>query len=193
MKSVYFKSLLIIALLTLGVVMAIGGCGGSGTATTVSTRTTALPASATTTTTMQLASIPLDELSTFESKDPFIQQALAPTSTTTGTGPSGSTTTTKPGTTSTTKKPGTTSTTVPTTVTSPTHKLKVLSIDVINGIPVVTFQVDGTVYADKKVGDSVSTSWGGIKVLAIDPQAQTVTLLHGSEVRTLGVGQQILK
>lgn len=191
MKSVYLKSLIVIVLVAFGVAVAIGGCGGSGSTTTVSTRTAVLPATATTTTTMQLASIPLDELSTFESKDPFIQQALAPTTTTTGTG---STTTTKPGTTTTkTTKPGTTSTTVPTTVTSPTHKLKILSIDVINGTPVVTFQVDGTVYADKKVGDSVSTSWGGIKVLAIDPQAQTVTLLHGSEVRTLGVGQQILK
>jgi hypothetical protein len=190
MKSFYLKSLIIIVLVAVGVAMAIAGCGGSGTTTTVSTRTTVLPVTATTTTTTALVSIPLDELSTFESKDPFIQQALAPTTTTTGTG---STTTTKPGTTSTTKKPGTTSTTVPTTVTSPTHKLKVLSIDVMNGTPVVTFQVDGTVYADKKVGDSVSTAWGGIKVLAIDPQAQTVTLLHGSEVRTLGVGQQILK
>lgn len=190
MKSAYLKSLVIIVLVIFGVAMAVAGCGDSGSTATVSTSTTVLAATATTTTTIQLASIPLDELSTFESKDPFVQQALAPSTTTSGTG---TTTTTKPGTTSTTKKPGTTSTTVPTTVTTPTHVLKILSIDVINGTPVVTFQVDGTVYADKKVGDTVSTSWGQIKVLAIDPQAQTVTLLHGSEVRTLGVGQQILK
>jgi hypothetical protein len=195
MKSFYLKRLVIVVLVTVVVAMAIGGCGGSGAATTTATtRATAPPATATTTTTMEIASIPLDELSTFESKDPFIQQAQATTtvtgSTTTGTG--ATTTTAKPGTTTTTRS-GTTSTTVPTTVTSPTHKLKILSIDVITGTPVVTFQVDGTVYADKKVGDSVSTAWGGIKVLAIDPQAQTVTLLHGSEVRTLGVGQQILK
>jgi hypothetical protein len=78
-------------------------------------------------------------------------------------------------------------------VTSATHSLKVLSIDVVNGTPVVTFEVDGTTYADKEVGDVFNTSWGQIKVISINPQAQTVTFLHGSEVRTMGVGQEITK
>jgi hypothetical protein len=194
MKSPHIKYAIVLALVALAVAVAIAGCGGGGaTAATSTTRVTTLPSTATTTTTI-LAELPLDELSTFEAKDPFIQQAIAPSTTTSGTG---STTTTHGNTTTThattTTHGGTTSTTVPTTVTSPTHTLKVLSIDVINGVPVVTIQVDGTVYADKKVGDSFSTSWGGIQILAINPQAQTVTLLHGSETRTLGVGQSILK
>jgi hypothetical protein len=195
MKSSYVKALVVLALVAAGLALAIGGCGGGGAAaTSTTTRRAALPSTATTTTTI-LAALPLDELSTFDSKDPFIQQAVPTTakpSTTTGTG---STTTSHSTTTlhTTTTHSGSTSSTVPTSVTSPSHSLKVLSIDVITGTPVVTVQVDGTVYADKKVGDSFSTAWGGIKILAIDPQGQTVTLLHGSETRTLRSGQSILK
>jgi hypothetical protein len=196
MKSFHIKAIVVVALVVTGLVLAIGGCGGGGAAATSTTASSAvLPSTATTTTTV-LAALPLDELSTFESKDPFIQQAVpttAASSTTTGTGPtttSHSTTTTQH---TTTTHSGSTSSTIPTSVTSPSHSLKVLSIDVINGTPVVTIQVDGTVYADKKVGASFSTGWGGIKILAIDPQAQTVTLLHGSETLTLRVGQSILK
>jgi hypothetical protein len=58
---------------------------------------------------------------------------------------------------------------------------------------VCTFEVDRVVYQDKKVGDVVSTSWGQIKVLAINTQTQSVTFQHGSESRTLSVGQQIVK
>jgi len=39
----------------------------------------------------------------------------------------------------------------------------------------------------------VSTSWGQIKVIDIDPDTQTVILLHGSETRVMQVGQAILK
>jgi hypothetical protein len=198
MKSSHIKALVVLVLVVVAVVLAIGGCGGGKTAVTsasATTRGTVLPSTATTTTV--IAALPLDELSTFESKDPFIQQAVPTTASSSTTTTPGQTTTTRSSTTTTrntsTTRSGTTSTTVPTTVTSPSHSLKVLSIDVINGTPVVTIQVDGTVYADKKVGASFSTGWGGIKILAIDPQAQTVTLLHGSETRTLGVGQSILK
>ena len=60
-------------------------------------------------------------------------------------------------------------------------------------MPVVTFEVDGVVYQNKAVGAVVSTSWGQIKVVAIDADGQTVTLLHGSETRVMSVGQQFLK
>jgi hypothetical protein len=42
-------------------------------------------------------------------------------------------------------------------------------------------------------GDTVSTSFGQIKVLDINTSSQTVTLLHGSETELLSVGQTILK
>ena len=35
----------------------------------------------------------------------------------------------------------------------------------------------------------VDTDWGQIKVLAIDPGAQTVTILHGDDTLVLRVGQ----
>jgi len=133
----------------------------------------------------------VDELSTFQSKDPFRQQALPPTSTTAGTG--STTTTSSGGTTTTTSGGGTTSTTHPSGVTTPLHSLKVLSIDEVNGEPVVTFEVDGVIYEDTHEGDVVSTSWGQIEVVEIDPVAQTVTFLHGSETRTLAVGEEFLK
>ena len=78
-------------------------------------------------------------------------------------------------------------------MTTPLHSLKVLSIDEVNGEPVVTFEVDGVVYEDKHEGDVVSTSWGQIEVVEIDAANQTVVFLHGSETRTLAVGEQFLK
>jgi len=55
----------------------------------------------------------------------------------------------------------------------------------------VTFQVDGTVYQNKRVGDVVSSNWGQIKVLEITPSSRIVTLLHGSETLVLSQGQVV--
>lgn len=175
-------------LLALAIALLVVGCTSGGDDTT--TTTTQLAGSETTTTTAALTgdttSVALDELSTFQSKDPFKQQAVPPTTATTSGGGSGSTT-------STTSGSGTTSTTKPSGVKDPLHSMKVLSIDVVNGVPVVTFEVDDVIYEDKKEGDVVSTSWGQIEVVSIDPDSQTVVFLHGSETRVLQVGQEFLK
>lgn len=174
-------------LLALAFSVLLGGClfgGDEGPATTE----TVVPQSEPAPTDASPAPVVLDELSTFKSKDPFKQQALPPTTTTTTTGGSGSTTSTTSGGGSTT-----TSTTNPSGVNTSLHSLKVLSIDIINGTPVVTFEVDDVVYEDKKEGDVVDTTWGQIEVVDIDPEDQVVVFLHGSETRTLSVGQEFLK
>ena len=61
----------------------------------------------------------------------------------------------------------------------------------VGGAPAVTFQVDGSVYKDKRVGDVVSTSWGQIKVLDLSSSSKIATLLHGSETLILSVGQVV--
>ena len=68
-----------------------------------------------------------------------------------------------------------------------------LSITVSNGTAMATFEVDGKVYADKKVGDVFSTGWGDIGVIAINVDAQTVTIVHGDQTLVLHVGQVIIK
>jgi hypothetical protein len=73
------------------------------------------------------------------------------------------------------------------------HSIKVLSIDSQNGVASVTLVVDGKTYADKKVGDTISTDWGQIKVVSINASAQTVVILHGDEQLTLQVGQSYAK
>jgi len=188
---------IVLALLLAAGIVALSGCmgiGGGGEepadTTVVSTSDTLAEGDAETQTATTLVS--LDSMSTFKSKDPFVQQALPPTTTTTGSGGTTSTTTTTGSSTSTTES-GTTSTTQPSEVDTPLHSLRVLSIDVINDTPVVTFEVDGTVYEDREIGDIVSTSWGDIEVVDIDAGAQLVTFLHGSETRILGTGQEFLK
>jgi len=73
------------------------------------------------------------------------------------------------------------------------HTLAVTSISAQNGTGLATFEVDGKTYADKKVGDVFSTGWGEIKVVAIDVDAQTVTILHGDQTLTLRAGQVVVK
>jgi hypothetical protein len=151
-----------------------------------------------------------EQLSTFKSKDPFIQQAIeVPTTATTMSGGSPGTTTGSPtttyrpaattttsywttttrytgGTTTTTKPPSTTTTTAP-----HVHTLKILSVADVGGAAAVTFQVDGSVYKDKRVGEVVSSSWGQIKVLDLNSTSKVATLLQGSETLVLSVGQVI--
>ena len=195
MTKTRFSSILSGLLVVVSLLVVLEGCGGGSGETT----TTLPPGQGTTTTTAgegtttgSTIPVAIDELSTFQSKDPFRQQALPPTTVTTAAG--GSTTTTAGGgTTTTTAHSSSTTTTHPSDVTTPLHSLKVLSIDEVNGEPVVTFEVDGVIYEDKHEGDVVSTSWGQIEVVEIDAANQTVVFLHGSETRTLAVGEQFLK
>ncbi len=191
-----------------GIALVVAGCfgGGGDTETTQAT----IPGQGATTATAstmvegeEIAGEP-DALSTFKAKDPFIAQGgTAVSSTTVTTSPTGSTgSTTRPtsytttswyvtttipwGTTTTTKKPATTTTTAP-----HAHTLKVLSISQVNGAAAVTFQVDSSVYKDKRIGDVVSTSWGQVKVLDLSSSSKVATLLHGSETLVLSVGQMV--
>ncbi|MHB9150907.1 MAG: hypothetical protein ACYC33_12675 [Thermoleophilia bacterium] len=183
-------------LLTLALVLFVGGCISGDDETT----TTTLPVTSLTVITAPPAevtgdtsSVALDQLSTFQSKDPFRQQALPPTTRTTSTPTGGSTTSTTASGSTTSTTGGGTTTTQPSGVNNALHGLKILSVDLVNGIPVVTFEVDDTVYEDKREGDVVSTTWGQIKVVSIDAEEQVVVFLHGSETRTLMVGQEFLK
>lgn len=73
------------------------------------------------------------------------------------------------------------------------HSISVLSINTQNGTATATFEVDGKTFADKRVGDVFSTSWGEIEVLAIDAAAQTVTIRHGDQTLKLYAGQVVIK
>jgi hypothetical protein len=73
------------------------------------------------------------------------------------------------------------------------HSITVLSITDSNGTALVSLEIDGKTYADKKVGDTFSTSWGEIKILSINVGAQTVTIMHGDQTITLRAGQVVVK
>ena len=204
-KGAWYRCLAVGLLLALAAGLVTVGCfGGGEDSDTVTTLSVGAASGSDTTTTLFAVDSEADEnaaLSTFRSKDPFIQQAQPPvstTATTSGGSPGttgGSPTTRPPSSTSTTQGGGGgTTTTVPTSTstTAPhAHTLKVLSIAEVGGKPAVTFQVDGSVYRDKRIGDVVSTSWGQIKVLDISTSSRVTTLLHGSETVVLGVGQVI--
>ena len=209
MRHSPFISLLVAVILALALGCLVVGCmGGASSTTTQSLLTLPLTISSTGASTTTSVPTEVEALSTFKSKDPFIPQALPPTTTTTtlatttttliGTSTtsttsfSGSTTTTAQGSTTTTTQ-ATTTTTAPHGTNNQLHSLKILSISTVNGSPVVTFQVDSTVYSDLHKGDTVSTSFGQIKVLDINASSQTVTLLQGSETELLSVGQTVLK
>jgi hypothetical protein len=219
-KSVNHKQLIVALLLVVGASVAFAACGGGdgdpATRAGLSTPTPTVAALMQGPTTADAG-----ELSTFRSKDPFIQQAVEITTPSTEP-PSGGnggstptivkppvtspvtsryspettyrpTVTTKP--TSATTKPTSTTTTKPTSTTTTTaphvHTIKILSVGDVGGAPAVTFQVDGSVYKDKRVGDVVSTSWGQIKVLDLSSSSKIATLLHGSETLILSVGQVV--
>jgi len=73
------------------------------------------------------------------------------------------------------------------------HTISILSVSETNNTALATIEVDGKTYSDKKVGAVFSTSWGDIKVIAIDVGAQTVTLMHGDQTITLRAGQVVAK
>jgi hypothetical protein len=109
----------------------------------------------------------------------------ASSSTTTTTAPSGTTTTTS--------STSTTSTSSSTTSTTSfyTHMMQILAVGVVGEAPAVTFQVDNNVYQDQRIGDSVSTSWGDVKVVDIktDTTPKNVTVLHDGQTLTLSEHQ----
>jgi hypothetical protein len=205
-KFRFLQSICAGLLLMAGFGLLVIGCFGGGNDGDAAGNVAQVQSTSATT----LASLPegltpaeADELSTFKSKDPFIQQGIVVTTSTTptsegGGGGSGSSTTTYRPATTTTYYPGgggTTTTTKPpvtTTTTAPhLHTLKVLSVGDVGGKGAVTFQVDSSVYKDKRIGDVVSTSWGQIKVLDISTSSKVVTLLQGSETLVLSVGQVV--
>jgi hypothetical protein len=73
------------------------------------------------------------------------------------------------------------------------HSISVLSITSQNGTALVTLEVDGKTYSDKAQGAVIETSFGEIKIIAINVSAQTVTILHGDQTLTLHAGQVIVK
>ncbi len=73
------------------------------------------------------------------------------------------------------------------------HSISVLSVTSQNGTALVTLEVDGKTYSDLEQGDVISTSWGEIQIIAINVNAQTVTILHGDQTLTLHAGQVIVK
>jgi hypothetical protein len=73
------------------------------------------------------------------------------------------------------------------------HSISVLSVSSQNGTALVTLEVDGKTYADKQVGAVIVTSWGEVEIIAINVDAQTVTILHGDVTLTLHAGQVIVK
>jgi hypothetical protein len=208
MKAQVFRSSVTAVLLVVGMAVLSVGCFGSGGEPAVTTVSIAanegtVPASTTTTTVWADESTPVtnEDLSTFKSKDPFIPQAVATTTTVAPTTTSkvttttkATTTTTKAGTTTTkatttTTKATTTTTKATTTTTSPfVHTMTVVSIADVGGSPAVTFRVDASTYTNRLVGDVVSTTWGDVQVLAVDVPGQVATFLQGSESVTLAVG-----
>ena len=73
------------------------------------------------------------------------------------------------------------------------HSISVLSITSQNGTALVTIKVDGKTYSDKQQGAVIVTSFGEIKIIAINVNAQTVTILHGDQTLTLHAGEVIVK
>ncbi len=73
------------------------------------------------------------------------------------------------------------------------NTISVLSISSNNGTGVVTIEVNGQTYPDKKVGDTFNTSYGQIKILGINVSAQTVTMMHGDQTLLLRANQVVVK
>lgn len=73
------------------------------------------------------------------------------------------------------------------------HTVSVVSISEQGGVAMATIEVDGKTYPDKKEGDTFSTGWGEIKIISINVDAQTVTIMHGDQTLTLSVGSVLTK
>lgn len=206
MKLQRHRHLLAAVLLVAGSATLLAGCMGMGSA---SSTTSSLNQARVATTAQSVADasqeplvvVPADAYSSFQTKDPFVQQQVTETTqvkTETPVNPpynppatSPTTTTTSGGGTTTTSTTPTTSTSSPTTSTTSffTHMLQVLTVGVVGEAPAVTFQVDNNVYLDQVVGDTASTSWGDVKVVGINTDTKVVTLLHDGQTLTLAEHQ----
>jgi hypothetical protein len=203
MKPTPRQSLVVALFLFACLSLLVAGCMGGGQATTTpqSETNTQGPGqlSASSQTVTSVVGVNAEALSTFKTKDPFIQQAVPPTTTTTAS-PGSTSTTVTPGSTSTTyygptttyHGGSTTTTAHPTTTTTALHRhsLKILSVGVVGSSAAVTLKVDSTIYKDKRVGDVMSTSWGQVKVLDLSTASKVATILHGSETLVLTVGME---
>jgi hypothetical protein len=204
MKLQIHRHLLTAVVLVGGSALLLAGCMGSGGA---GATTSSLRQAQVATTAQSVADAsqefvvvaPADSYSSFQSKDPFVQQQVITvttqnTSQTSVTPPASSTTTTTTaggGSTTTTSSTSTTSTSSSTTSTTSfyTHMLQVLTVGVVDDAPAVTFQVDNNVYQNQRIGDSVSTSWGDVKVVGINTDTKVVTLLHDGQTLNLAEHQ----
>ena len=197
------RHLLTAIVLVAGCAVLLAGCMGSGGA---GATTSSLRQAGVATTAQSVADAsqepfvvaPADSYSSFQSKDPFVQQQVVTATTqhtsdsVTPTASSTTTTTTSGGGgTTTTSSSSTTSTSSSTTSTTSffTHMLQVLTVGVVGDAPAVTFQVDNNVYQDQRIGDSVSTSWGDVKVVGINTDTKVVALLHDGQTLNLAEGQ----
>lgn len=214
MKLQRHRHLLAAVILVGGSAVLLAGCAGlGGSASSPSTLRQALVS----TTAQSLAdasqqpiqAAPADAYSSFQSKDPFIQQqvvtpttqktttSVVPPTTTSSSTTTSSTTTTTPGGGSTTTSSTSTTTSTSSSTTSTTsffsHMLQVLTVGVVGDAPAVTFQVDNNVYQDQRKGDSVSTSWGNVTVVDINTDTKIVTLLHDGQTLTLAEHQVLFE
>jgi hypothetical protein len=78
------------------------------------------------------------------------------------------------------------------TISTSGHTISVLSVTSSSGVALATIEVDGKTYPDKKVGMVITTSWGQVKILAIDVNGQTVTVMHGDQTVVLRAGQVVV-
>ncbi len=202
MKLQRHRHLLAGVLLVAGSAVLLAGCMGGGGA---SSTTSSLRQARVATTAQSVADAsqepfvvaPADSYSSFQSKDPFVQQQVITettqhtSSTSVSPPPSSTTTTTSGGGTTTTSSTSTTSTSSSTTSTTSffTHMLQVLAVGVVGDAPAVTFQVDNNVYEDQRIGDSVSTSWGDVTVVDIMVDSKIVALLHAGQTLTMAEHQ----
>ncbi len=195
---------LFVGVLFITAAIVLAGCmGGSSSSTTTSLRQARV---ATTVASVADASqepvvvAPADAYSSFQSKDPFVQQQVITPTTQKNTNQtsysppvSSTTTTTTPTSSSTTSTSSTSTTSTSSSTTSTTsfftHMLQVLAVGVVDDAPAVTFQVDNNVYQDQRIGDTVSTSWGDVKVVDINTDAKVVNLLHAGQTLTLSEHQ----
>ena len=76
---------------------------------------------------------------------------------------------------------------------SGTKSVAILSITTKNGQPVVTLRVGSVTYSDETSGTVLSTSAGEIRIVSINANAQTVTLVLGSATFTVHAGQTVPK
>lgn len=200
MKLQRHRHLLAGVILAAGMAVLLAGCMGSDSAgSTTSSLRQAIVATTVETVADVGQEVVLsaeDSYSSFQSKDPFIQQQVVTTETsntseTSTSPPTSSTTTTTTTSSTTTSSTSTTSTSSTTSTTASwfTHMLQVLAVGVVGDAPAVTFQVDNTVYQDQRIGDTVSTSWGDVKVVDINTGNEVVTILHDGQTLNLTVGQ----